>query len=117
MSNSATAWTADQASLSMEFSRQEYWSRYPLTSSGDLPNPGIKPWSPSLQANSLPTDPPGKTLLNARSNILREILGLPNKSQAHMICLQLGISKRNNVRDTYIGILQGKLERDVYQDL
>ena len=34
-----------------------------------------------------------------------------------MICLQLGISKRNNVRDTYIGILQGKLERDVYQDL
>ena len=55
--------------------------------------------------------------MNARSNILKEILGLPNKSQAHMICFQFGISKRNNVRDTYIVILQGKLEGDVYQDL
>ena len=34
-----------------------------------------------------------------------------------MICFQFGISKRNNVRDTYIVILQGKLEGDVYQDL
>ena len=44
----------------MEFSRPEYWSGQPLPSPGDLPNPGIKPRSPSLQADSLPAEPPGK---------------------------------------------------------
>ena len=52
-------WTvAHQAPLSMEFSRQEYWSGQ-LPSSGDLSNPGIKPWSPALQADSLLSEPPG----------------------------------------------------------
>ena len=47
MSNSATTWTvAYQAPPSMEFSRQEYWSRLPFPSPGDLPDPGIKPGSP-----------------------------------------------------------------------
>ena len=46
-----TLWTvAHQAPLSMEFSRQEYWSGVPFPSSGDLPNLGIKPGSPALQA-------------------------------------------------------------------
>ena len=54
MSNSATPWSiAHQAPLSMGFSRQEYWS-------GDLPNPGIQPRSPTLQANALTSEPPGK---------------------------------------------------------
>ena len=49
VSNSATPWTvAHQAPLSMEFSRQEYWSGLPCPSPGDLPDPGIKPGSPSL---------------------------------------------------------------------
>ena len=39
---------------------QEYWIGLPFPSPGDLPDPGIKPWSPSLQADSLPTEPPGK---------------------------------------------------------
>ena len=43
------------------FSRQEYWSGLPLSPPGDLPNPGIKPRSPSLEADSLPSEPPGKT--------------------------------------------------------
>ena len=52
-----TPWTvAHQASLSMEFSRQGYWSRLPFLSPGDLPKPGIKPESPALQAESLPSD-------------------------------------------------------------
>ena len=51
---------AHQAHLSMELSRQEYWSRWPFPSAGNLPNPGIKPRSPTLQANSLPSEPPGK---------------------------------------------------------
>ena len=42
------------------FSRQEYWSGFPCPSSGDLPNPGIKPRSPALQADSLPAELPGK---------------------------------------------------------
>ena len=44
----------------MEFSRPEYWSGYSFPSPGDLPNPGIKPSSPALQADSLPAEPPGK---------------------------------------------------------
>ena len=44
----------------MIFSRQEYWSGLPCPSPGDLPNPGIKLTSPTLQADSLPSEPPGK---------------------------------------------------------
>ena len=44
----------------MEFSRQEYWSGLPFPSLGDLPNPGIEPGSPALQADALPSEPPGK---------------------------------------------------------
>ena len=47
-----------QAPLSMGFSRQEYWSGLPFPSAGDLPNPGIQPGSPILQADSLPFEPP-----------------------------------------------------------
>ena len=46
------------APLSMEFSRQEYWSGLPYPFPGDLPNPGIEPVSPTLQADSLPSEPP-----------------------------------------------------------
>ena len=61
MSDSLTLWTvARQAPLSMEFSRQEYWSGLPFPSPGDLPNSGIDPRSPMLQADSLPFEPPGK---------------------------------------------------------
>ena len=57
----ATPWTAAyKAPLSREFSRQEYWSGLPFPSPGDLPNPGIEPRSPALQANALPSEPPGK---------------------------------------------------------
>ena len=45
----------------MEFSRQEYWSGLPFPSPGDLPNPGIEPGSPALQADALPSEP--KSLL------------------------------------------------------
>ena len=57
----ANLWTvAHQAPLSLGFSRQEYWSGLPFPSPGDLPNPGIEPGSPALQADSLPSEPPGK---------------------------------------------------------
>ena len=44
------------------FSRQEYWSGLPFLSPGDLPNPGIKAGSPALQADSLPSEPPEKSI-------------------------------------------------------
>ena len=57
-----TPWTvARQAPLSMEFSKQEYWSGLLFPSPGDLPNPGVKPGSLVLQADSLPSEPAGKT--------------------------------------------------------
>ena len=52
----STPWTAQQSPLSMEFSRQEYWSGLPFPSPVDLPDPGIKPRSPAFQAESLPTE-------------------------------------------------------------
>jgi len=51
----------------MEFSRQEYWSMSPFHSLGDLPNPEIKPRSPALQADSLPSELPGKLLTHPAS--------------------------------------------------
>ena len=57
----ATPWTvAYKAPLSMGFFRQEYWSGLPFPSPGDLPNPGIDPGSPALQADALPSEPSGK---------------------------------------------------------
>ena len=57
-----TPWTvAHQAPLSMGMPRQEYWSGLPCPPPGDLPNPGIKPRSPTLQVEYLLSEPPGKT--------------------------------------------------------
>ena len=53
---------AHQAPLSMEFSRQEYWSGLPFPFPEDLPHPEIEPRSPVLQADSLLSEPPGKCL-------------------------------------------------------
>ena len=54
----ATPWAvAYQAPQSMEFSRQQYWSGLPFPSPGDLPNPGIEPGSPTLQTDTLPSEP------------------------------------------------------------
>ena len=57
-----TPWTVPcQASLSMGFSRPEYWNGLPFPSPGDLSKPGIEPRSTALQADSLPAELPGKT--------------------------------------------------------
>ena len=61
MSDSATPWTvAYQAPLPMGFPRQGCWSGLLFPSPGDLPDPGIKSGSPALQADALPSEPPGK---------------------------------------------------------
>ena len=53
----------------MGFSRQEYWNGLPFPSSGDLPNPGIELGSPELQADALPTEPPGKSVEENRTTV------------------------------------------------
>ena len=64
--NIETPWTVtSQAPLSMGFSRQEYWSGLPFPSPEDLPDPGIEPKSPALQADSLSTELQGKPYLVA----------------------------------------------------
>ena len=64
VSDSGISWTVDhKAPLSMGFSRQEYWSELPFSSSGDIPNPGIKPTFPALQVDFLLSEPPRKSPL------------------------------------------------------
>ena len=59
----ATLWTvAHQVPLSMGLSGQEYWSGLPFPSPEDFPDPGIEPRSPTLQADALTSEPPGKPL-------------------------------------------------------
>ena len=59
----ATPWTvAYQAPPSMGFSRQQCWSGLPFPSPGDLPDPGLEHGSPTLQADTLPSEPPGTNL-------------------------------------------------------
>ena len=67
-------WTvASQAPLSMGFYRQEYWKGLPFPSPGDLPDPGIEPVSPPLQADSLLTELRGKIynllMVNGKFNL------------------------------------------------
>ena len=70
-------WTvARQAPLSMEFPRQEYWSGLPCPPPGNLPNPGIKPRSPSLQVDSLPVE------LQFRPNLKAGKADVPAQKQA-----------------------------------
>ena len=58
-----TPWAvAHQLPLSMGYPGQEYWNGLPFPSPGDLPDPGIEPWSPTLQADALPSEPPGKPM-------------------------------------------------------
>ena len=60
-----TPWTVP---LSMGFPRQQYWSGLPFPSLGDLPDPGIKPRSPALQADSLPAEPQGKPAMERKEH-------------------------------------------------
>ena len=66
----ATPWTvAYQAPPSMGFSRQEYWSGLPFPSPGDLPDSEIEPGSPTLQADALTSQPPGKPIFSSKDNL------------------------------------------------
>ena len=69
-----TSWAAaHQVALSMEFSRQEYWNRLSFPSPGNLSDPGFEPRSLALQADSLLSEPPGKSMCGRHSTIPNEL--------------------------------------------
>ena len=84
----STPWTvACQALLSMEFPRQEYWSGLPFPSPGDLPDPGIEPRVPTLQADSLPSEPQGSySILWMHQKLL-----IDSPVNGHLGCLLFGV--------------------------
>ena len=83
MSDSCDPMTvARQAPLSMGFSRQEYWSELPISSPGDLPNPGIKPESPALAGVFFITLPPGKQPKNNNNYMLAKCKLNPRSSES-----------------------------------
>ena len=92
-----TSWTeAHQASLSIGFSRQECWSGLPFPPPGDLSNPGTEPGSPMLQADFLPSEPPGKPIhiccmLNHSSPVW---LFVTQWTVAHQAPLSMGFSRQ-----------------------
>jgi len=84
----ATPWTvANQALLSIVFSRQEHWSGLPCPPPGDLPNPGIEPRSPVLQTDCLPSEPPGKPM-NTGVDSLSHFLGTVSTQESNWGLLQ-----------------------------
>ena len=103
VSDPVTPWTvAHQAPLSMGFSRQEYWSGLPCPSLGDLPNPGIKHGSPTLQADSLPTKLHGK--------IYKGVLALPKTCST-----QLGLPEAH--RSGWKQVSQGHSLKDKFSSV
>ena len=88
----ATPWTvARQASLSTEFSRQEYWSGLPFPSLGDLPDPGIKPMSPALAGRFFTIEPQEKPwyTLNIHTFIAKKFGGLKKKKWEVMALVEI----------------------------
>ena len=95
--------------LSMGFSRQEYWTEWPCPSPGDLPNPGIKPSSPALQADSLPSAPSGKpkVIISPPPKVLTPCLRVlllyywdPDFSMSKLLCIPflLGFHLLSNLK-------------------
>ena len=70
--------SSHQAPLSVGFSRREYWSGLPFPSPGDLPQPGIEPGFPVLQADSLPSEPPGKPSWGISTSPIHRLLSVLN---------------------------------------
>ena len=95
-----TPWTAAyQAPVPMGFSRQEYLSELPFPSSGDLPHPGIKLGSPTLQADTLLPKPPAKPMKKKRRRMgMRKFLKKLRNNQAQKV--HTGHTQEETCQDT-----------------
>ena len=101
----ATPWTvAQQAPPSMGFSRQEYWSGLPFPSPGSLPNPGIEPRSPALQADALTSEPPGKPMAESEEELKSLLMKV--KEESEKVGLKFNIQKMKIM--VLVPLLHGK---------
>ena len=85
---------AHQAPLSMEISRKEYWSGLLFPSPGDRPDPGFKPGSPVLQADSLPSGPPGKP-----QGLVKESIRASVRNNLGMVVKEVRAVTEQNLQD------------------
>ena len=109
-----TPWTvACQASLSTGFSRQAYWNGLPFPSPGDLPDTGIKPMFPTLQADSLPSKAPGNPYMRSTSWKMPEWMNYKlewrEKYQQPQICRWCH-SNEGEQRGTKVPLYEGERE-------
>ena len=81
----------------MGFSRQEYWSGLPFPSPGNLPNPGTEPRFPALQADALPSEPPGKPLENIHVGYYKN----PTKKSLPIDTMKVLVKKRQRCSNTH----------------
>ena len=81
----------------MGLSRPEYWSGWPFPSPGDLPDPEIKLGSPTLQADALPSEPPGKPL--AKNRVL---LKKKKKKRRRRPCMHFEVGNKTNFYCTFL---------------
>ena len=100
-----TPWTiARQVPLSVGYSRQEYWSGLPFPSPGDFPNPGIEPRSPALQADSLPSEPRVKPVLE-----YRKLNAVRSEVLVSQLCSALCPMDYSPLGSSVLGILQARI--------
>ena len=83
--------------LSMGFSRQEYWSGVPLPSPGDLPDPGTEPRSPTLQADTLPSEPPGNSKDKGKAK--KRFYYCSRDTEEKLLRLQVQMSNYGKMKD------------------
>ena len=104
-----TLWTvAYQASPSMGFSRQEYWSGLPFPSPGDLPDPGIEPGFPTLEADTLISEPPGKPRVPL-SWLRTQVQSLVRELRSHKPHCMVKINKY------FLNVSSLLIKTDIYQ--
>ena len=111
----ATPWTvAYQTPPSIGFSRQEYWSGLPFPSLGDLLNPGTEPRSPTLQADSLPSEPPGTGSIPGSGRSTREGIGYPLQYSCASLVAQL-VKNLPTMSETWVASLgwEDPLEKEL----
>ena len=103
----ATLWTIQ----SMGFSKPGYWSGLPCPSPGDLPNPGIEPWSPTLQVVPSPAEPPGKpkNTTVGRLSLLQQIFPPRNQTGSEVIVTKSCSTLCNPMDYRVHGILQARI--------
>ena len=93
----------------MEFSRQEYWNGLLFSSSGDLPSPGVKPRSLTLQADSLPFEPTGKPIFFQGQPEIRKTQSFYSWSplkNAHSVCWELKLKREKKVKGWLRAVLK-----------